>query len=178
MSYIIRIDDRLVHGQVVEGWIKPLCLDTIVVSADEVYCDELTKKLFEISVPKHVKFCCLSIELTVESILRNDYDKKKALILLGSLNDLLILVKSVKGKLPDYNFPPVNIGGIRHLPGRVQIYKALYLSEKDLDLIKDLNSFNVILEYYVLPGDEKILLNDKISEIEKIILEKKGVKNE
>jgi PTS system mannose-specific IIB component len=39
MSYTIRIDDRLVHGQVVQGWIKHLEIDTIAVCSDEVYCD-------------------------------------------------------------------------------------------------------------------------------------------
>ncbi|MCS7151943.1 MAG: PTS sugar transporter subunit IIB [Endomicrobia bacterium] len=172
MSYIIRIDDRLVHGQVVEGWIKALGFDSIVVCADEVYCDELSRQLFEISVPRHIKFLCYSVELTADSILKSVYDKMNSLILLGSLKDLKQLVKFVKEKLPTYTFPPVNIGGIRYVPGRKQIYKALFLSKEDLNIIKEIVSFGLKLEYYVLPRDEKIPLNDKIAEIEEIIEEK------
>jgi mannose/fructose/N-acetylgalactosamine-specific phosphotransferase system component IIB len=63
----------------------------------------------------------------------------------------------------------VNIGGIRFCEGRKQIYKALCLNERDIDLIKELNRQNVILEYYIFPMDPKIVLNNLIESLEKEI---------
>ncbi len=169
MGYIIRIDDRLVHGQVVEGWIKPLSIDTIVVCSDEIYCDDVSKTLFEISVPSSVKLKCLSIDQTAEEVIKGEYEKCSALILIASLQNLYDFVVKIRQKLPDYKLPNVNIGGIRYITGRKQIYKALFLNKEDLEIIKKLDSFGIILEYYVLPNDEKILLNNKIHEFEKVI---------
>jgi mannose/fructose/N-acetylgalactosamine-specific phosphotransferase system component IIB len=169
MSYVIRIDDRLVHGQVIEGWLKPLGIDTIVVCSDIVYCDEVSKTLFEMSAPTHVKLKCLSVDQTVEEIVKGEYEKNVVLILISSLQDLYDLVVKIQQKIPDYKLPNVNVGGIRHIPGRKQIYKALFLSKDDIEIIKKLDKLNVILEYYVLPNDEKILLNNKIQRLEKIV---------
>ena len=70
MSYIVRVDDRLIHGQVVEGWIKPLRITTIVVASDSVYCDLMQKALFELSVPPSVTLKCCSLALTAEDLAR------------------------------------------------------------------------------------------------------------
>lgn len=169
MSYIIRIDDRLVHGQIVEGWIKPLNIEVIVICSDHIYSNSLEKVLFEMSVPAHVKLDFSSIFLTAQKIANKNYDRNNVLILLSSLEDLYKLVLETKKNLPDYIFPPVNIGGIRYCKDRKQLYKALCLNKEDLEIIKKLNDNNIILEYYLLPQDNKIVLNNIIEEIEKNI---------
>jgi mannose/fructose/N-acetylgalactosamine-specific phosphotransferase system component IIB len=169
MSYIIRIDDRLVHGQVVEGWIKPLSIEDIVVCSNEVYCDEVSKTLFEMSVPSYITLKCLSVQNTAEEIVEGKYEKKNTLILIASLKDLYELVVKIKQKLHEYKLPNVNVGGIRYIPERKQIYKALFLNKQDIEIIKQLDKLGVVLEYYVLPNDEKILLNNKIQQLENIV---------
>lgn len=172
MKYIIRIDDRLIHGQVVEGWVKPLSIDHIIVCSDTVYCDNLAKTLFEMSIPQHVKLDCWSISLTAENLVRGESQYVNSLILLASLKDLYDLVTQVKQRDDKYQFPPINIGGVRHLPGRKQIYKALYLDEENYNILKSLCDIGIKLEYYVLPHEEKILLNDKLDTIKNVISQK------
>ncbi|MCS7230609.1 MAG: PTS sugar transporter subunit IIB [Elusimicrobiota bacterium] len=174
MSYIIRIDDRLLHGQVIEGWIKPLKIEKLVVSSDIVYCDSLQKNLYLISVPENIELECLSLELTAEKISAGKFDKIKTLVLISSLKDLYELVLKIRKIFPDYKLPPVNVGGIRHTEGRVQIYKALFLSLEEIQIIKKLEQLGITLEYYVLPEDPRVLINEKISQIEEIIERKLG----
>ncbi|MFN3550997.1 MAG: PTS system mannose/fructose/N-acetylgalactosamine-transporter subunit IIB [Endomicrobiia bacterium] len=169
MSYIIRVDDRLLHGQVVEGWIKPLNIDKIVVCSDLVACDIVEKTLFEISTPKHVKLECNTIVFTAENLTKGIYDKESVLILVSSLEELYSLVLETRKIVADYVFPAVNIGGIRYCEGKKQVYKALCLNKNEINIIRKLNDLGIILEYYLLPSDTKIVLNNIINEIEKII---------
>jgi mannose/fructose/N-acetylgalactosamine-specific phosphotransferase system component IIB len=169
MNYIIRVDDRLIHGQVVEGWIKPLKIESIVICSDVVYNDPVERALFEVSTPKYIKLEFSSIVTTAQKIVSKEYEKVNTLILIDSLEDLLRLVLEVKKIMPDYIFNPVSIGGIRFCEGRKQIYKALCLNKRDIDLIKELNRQNVILEYYIFPMDPKIVLNNLIESLEKEI---------
>jgi mannose/fructose/N-acetylgalactosamine-specific phosphotransferase system component IIB len=169
MNYIIRVDDRLIHGQVVEGWIKPLKIESIVICSDVICNDPVERTLFEVSTPKYIKLEFSSIVTTAQKIVSKEYEKVNTLILIASLEDLLRLVLEVKKIMPDYIFNPVNIGGIRFCEGRKQIYKALCLNERDIDLIKELNRQNVILEYYIFPMDPKIVLNNLIESLEKEI---------
>lgn len=173
MNYIIRIDDRLLHGQVIEGWVKPLKIEKIVISSDIISCDYLQQNLYQLSTPEYVKLECLSLEKTAEKIYSGEIDKYKTLVLIGSLKELYDLVLKVKSVLTSYEFPIINVGGIRYIEGRVEIYKALYLSKQDLEIIRELDRYNIKLEYYVLVHDQRILINEKISEIEEIIERKK-----
>ncbi len=170
MQYIIRVDDRLIHGQVIEGWVKPLSIEHIVVCSDTVCGDKFAKTLYEMSVPLHVKLDCLSIVATAESLISNKYTN--CLILIASLKELYDLVCYVKRKNPEYQFPLVNIGGIRYVSGRKQIYKALYLAEEDYNILESLCKLGIKLAYYVLPYDEKIVLNDKLNEIKEVVFQK------
>lgn len=167
MSFLIRIDDRLLHGQVVEGWIKPLKIELIVICSDTVYCDLLQKSLFEMATPSFLKLECNSIEMTAEKLINKSYNNIRTLILISSFKELYELVLKIKEKALDFIFPPINVGGIRYSEGRKLIEKALCLGIEDLEFIKKLNESGIVLEYYVLPSDPKIVLNNIIEEIEK-----------
>ncbi len=168
MEYIIRVDDRLIHGQVVEGWIKPLKISLVVICSDSIYCDAMQKTLFSLAIPPKVSLECSPISETAENIVTKKY-KNNTLILISSLVELDLLIQNVKTKNPDYIFPPINIGGLRYCSGKKQIYKALCLDNKDLELIKKFSTQNIVLEYYLLPNDNKIVLNKEIYEIEKVL---------
>ncbi len=130
--------------------------------------------MFAFSVPLHIKLECSSIEETAKNIVNGVYEKPAVLILISSLEDLEKLVKKIKEFSKEYSLPAINIGGIRHCGNKKMVYKALCLDEHDINLIKHLCSLGIILEYYLLPGDHKIVLNDVISEIEDIV--KKDIK--
>jgi mannose/fructose/N-acetylgalactosamine-specific phosphotransferase system component IIB len=58
---LLRIDDRLVHGQVVEGWIKSLRVNHIVVASDVVAADDTQMALYMLAVPYGVQLNCLTV---------------------------------------------------------------------------------------------------------------------
>ncbi|MFQ3675058.1 MAG: PTS sugar transporter subunit IIB [Endomicrobiia bacterium] len=167
MSYLIRVDDRLVHGQVVEGWIKPLKISLIIICSNTVACDIMQQTLFKLSVPPHVKLECEKIEETAFNIVNNKYKKENVLILISSLKDLNNFVDHVLSLSKNFVLENINIGGLRHCGNKKQIYRALCLDKEDVELIKNLISKNIILDYYILPGDNKINLNTLFLDIEK-----------
>jgi len=58
----IRIDDRLIHGQVVEGWVNYLKADTIFVADDAVAANDLQCSIMEIATPRGLKVCIGGVE--------------------------------------------------------------------------------------------------------------------
>src|SRR5580704_355580 len=101
---LLRIDDRLVHGQVVEGWLRALGVTHVVVASDAVVADEMQKALYSLAVPFGV-----------------EWDKDHVLVLVSSPDDayrLLAAGAPVKS---------VNVGGLHYREGRVQVLKAVSL---------------------------------------------------
>lgn len=147
---LVRIDDRLIHGQVVENWMKFLKINHVVVVNDFVASDRMQKTLFSMAVPDHAKISILTIAQAKEAILNSQFEGDKAMLLLVSPQDVLNLInKGVKIK-------EVNIGGMHYSPDKKQILKAISVSKQDIQAFQELDKLGVHLEARMVPDDEKI----------------------
>lgn len=150
---LVRIDDRLVHGQVVEGWLKAIRATHIVVASDSVAADETQKALYLLAVPQGIQLSCLSLNETAEAWDSSSWKKGRVLVLVASPQDVLSLL--LKGA----TIPSVNVGGLHYREGRVQILKAVSVDEQDVAVFKTLLQRGVLLEVRPLPLDDPIELN-------------------
>lgn len=147
---LLRIDDRLVHGQVVEGWLKSIHANRIVVASDAVSADETQKALYLLAVPQGIQLSCLSIQETAQAWSDPIWKKERVLVLVSSPQDALGLLE--RGAQLD----SVNVGGLHYKEGRVQILKAVSVDDKDVAALRALARKGVLLEARPLPLDEPI----------------------
>ena len=75
---LLRIDDRLVHGQVVEGWVKALRINAIVVASDAVDADDTQKALYFLAVPHGVELSCLKLSDAASQWKRGEWKNNRA----------------------------------------------------------------------------------------------------
>lgn len=147
---LVRIDDRLIHGQVVENWMKFLKIDHVVVVNDFVASDRMQKTLFSMAVPDHAKISILTITQAKEAILNGQFERDRAMLLLVSPQDVLNLIdKGVRIK-------EVNVGGMHYSPDKKQILKAISVSKEDIQAFQELDKLGIHLEARMVPDDEKI----------------------
>lgn len=147
---LVRIDDRLIHGQVVENWMKFLKINHVIVVNDFVANDRMQKNLFSMAVPDHAKISILTITQAKEAILNGQFEGDKAMLLLVSPQDVLNLInKGVRIK-------EVNVGGMHYSPDKKQILKAISVSKEDIQAFQELDKLGVHLEARMVPDDEKI----------------------
>ena len=147
---LVRIDDRLIHGQVVENWMKFLKINHVIVVNDFVASDRMQKTLFSMAVPDHAKISILTITQAKEAILNGQFEGDKAMLLLVSPQDVLNLInKGVRIK-------EVNVGGMHYSPDKKQILKAISVSKEDIQAFQELDKLGVHLEARMVPDDEKI----------------------
>jgi len=147
---LVRIDDRLIHGQVVENWMKFLKIDHVVVVNDFVASDRMQKTLFSMAVPDHAKISILTIAQAKEAILNGQFEGDRAMLLLVSPQDVLNLMgKGVRIK-------EVNVGGMHYSPDKKQILKAISVSKEDMQAFQELDRLGIHLEARMVPDDEKI----------------------
>ncbi len=150
---LVRIDDRLIHGQVVEGWCKHCRINHIVVCNDTVARDEMQRTLLSLAVPSEIKISIYSIKQALKEIPSLENEKGNVMLLLSSPQDALRLVrKGLKVKT-------INVGGMHYSPGKVQVQKAISLGDDDLNAFEELDKLGVILEARIVPTDTKIRMN-------------------
>lgn len=146
---LVRIDDRLVHGQVVEGWIPHLKAQVVVVVSDSAAADELQVSLMRLALPDAVELEALSVQDAAKHpALKSEFPKRVLVLMPGPLEVVRLLEAGAK-------FDTVNVGGLHFSAGKVQLGKAIFLSEEDRRALLDLIRRGVRLEGRALPGDKE-----------------------
>jgi mannose/fructose/N-acetylgalactosamine-specific phosphotransferase system component IIB len=144
---LLRIDDRLVHGQVVIGWIPHLKAQAVVVASDAAAADATQTMLMEMAMPEGVALHVLPVDEAARR-LRDGSDGRRTLALAPGPREALRLLEL------GVPCPAVNVGGLHYTAGRVQLGKAIFLDEQDRQALRAIARRGVGLEGRALPGDE------------------------
>jgi mannose/fructose/sorbose-specific phosphotransferase system IIB component len=158
---LVRIDDRLIHGQIVEGWLKTINVSHIVVVSDQVAQDRMQQVLLNMAAPGNIKVTSLSVEDAAIKISANFYIQDRVLLLLSSAGDVLRLVKL------GIKFDSVNVGGMHYTKGKKQLLRNLSVDEKDYKDLMEISAAGIALEGRVLPADEKIDIVEVLTKAKK-----------
>jgi mannose/fructose/N-acetylgalactosamine-specific phosphotransferase system component IIB len=123
---LLRVDDRLVHGQVVIGWGRPLAAKFIALVDDGVRESSWEQDLYRMAVPDDVEILFAS---TAEAILRLPEwaaDPRPGILLTADVATMAALHDAAPALVRR-----VNLGGLHHRPGRVERLRYIYLADGD-----------------------------------------------
>lgn len=151
---LYRIDDRLIHGQVVVGWGQPLDLSFIVLVDDDVAGSEWEQELYRMGVPPDMDVYFESVESAVERLPSYVSDERKGLLLTGDIETMMRLVQRAG------TIRAVNLGGIHHRSGRVQRLRYLFLSLEEESALKSLAGQGIAVTAQDVPAARPVPLNE------------------
>lgn len=145
---IVRLDDRLVHGQLINNWCTYENITEIIVVNKEVAENDIRKTFIELSVPEDVKiiFCdaCKALELYEE-----ECEYEDVIMVFGNPFEILEFIEA-GGKIRT-----LNIGGMSFKKDKKKIDTNLYLDDEELEALNKIANFNVEIEIRILPTDKK-----------------------
>jgi mannose/fructose/N-acetylgalactosamine-specific phosphotransferase system component IIB len=110
---LYRIDDRLIHGQVVVGWGQPLNVGFIVLVDDMVAASEWEQDLYRMGVPPEMEVFFHSAADAIAALPKYRADPRKGILLTGDIATMRQLVDGA-------GVTAVNVGGIHSRAGRIQ----------------------------------------------------------
>lgn len=153
---LVRVDDRLIHGQVVGGWLPVIQAERIVVVSDRAAADPLQSGLMRIAVPDEVAVDVLSVDAASAQLIAGAWGEERVMLLLPGVQELNWLV--------DLGAPirQVNLGGVHDAPGRVMAAPHLAFTTDEKNILNRLYSKGVRFETRPLPGDVPTPLNELI----------------
>jgi mannose/fructose/sorbose-specific phosphotransferase system IIB component len=147
---LVRIDDRLIHGQVVVGWVRFLNANHIIVADDMVAQDAMQKALYEMVVPRELTVSILTLAETAAKFNQHEFASDTVILLVSRPKDVLALA----------NFglvmKSINVGGMRFEPGKRQITKSVSVNDEDCAILRELGLEGIEIEGRAVPTDEKI----------------------
>ena len=127
---LYRVDDRLIHGQVVVGWGRPLGIEFIVLVDDEVRASDWEQDLYRMGVPEGVEVRFASVAEAIAALAEWQQDKRRGMLLTADIDSMLALRRA------HATVQPINLGGLHHRPGRSERLPYLYLSDPELERLQ------------------------------------------
>ncbi|MFA5858826.1 MAG: PTS sugar transporter subunit IIB [Elusimicrobiota bacterium] len=146
---LIRIDDRLIHGQVVEGWLRYTHSNHVWVINDNAAGDELQQALLSLATPSYVKLSILSIQQALEKFKKKEHEADSVLVLFSNLPDLEKVVDA------NIKIEILNIGGMHVCAGKKLYFNHLGLDTQDIRILNKLFSMGVQIDSRAVPMDAK-----------------------
>ena len=161
MIKLIRIDDRLVHGQVATYYVNMTGADTILVANDKYATNAMLKNTLKIAKPVNCKMPVRTIDDAILYLNNPEKANRTILLIVGSTADALKICKSIdKGQ-------EVNIGGIIKADNTKAISNQVFLGEKDIENIKEIESLGNRVYLQEVPSKADMSVKDIISAFNK-----------
>lgn len=145
----VRIDNRLVHGQVGITWCAMLGIDVIVVADDEISKDLCQQTLMLMAAKvshAEIKFMTLNDSCTY---LADTKDKRMFLVVRTPSSLRMLIDKGV-------NIQQVNVGNMHFSIGKHQLSKKVYVDDQDMDDFHYIKSKGITIYIQDVPGDPTI----------------------
>lgn len=153
MIEFLRIDHRLLHGQVAVSWFNELDVNTILVANDSVAGDDFRKSAIRLAKPEQAKLVMKSIDGSISAINSGATDKYKLLIVVESVADAEKLIKGTGDKIT-----LLNVGGTKQREGTKNYSKAVNLTDLEVDQLKALSKSGVEVFIQQVPNEKKMIL--------------------
>jgi PTS system mannose-specific IIB component/fructoselysine and glucoselysine-specific PTS system IIB component len=151
---LYRIDDRLIHGQVVVGWGQPMSAGFIALVDDEVAGSEWEQELYRMGVPPEMDVFFASVPQAADRMAVWRSDPRRGILLTADVGTMRRLVDSAGG------IHAVNVGGIHHRAGRVGRLRYLYLSPEEEDELRALEARGIVVTAQDVPSARPLPLRE------------------
>lgn len=141
-----RIDNRLVHGQIIEAWLPYTGATRLVVANDALAADDLQQQIMTLAIPGRIEVHFLSVE-KLHLFFAKDTSAAGTLVLLANCCDARRVYDS--GVVPDV----INVGNLHYGPGKKQLCAHVAVSDDDATCLHYLQNHGVGLDFRCVPND-------------------------
>lgn len=149
-----RIDDRLVHGQVMTGWTKIHKTQRIFVVDDKTAADPFLCNVMQMSMPTDYDVEILTLDAGAEAI-RNDPSDRRTMVLAKTPDVMLGLIER------GIEMAELNVGGMGYLPGRRAVLKNIQITPQEFEVLKRIAAKKIRVYFQIVP-DGNLLEIEKV----------------
>jgi mannose/fructose/sorbose-specific phosphotransferase system IIB component len=143
---LFRIDDRLIHGQVITAWISYANATSVVVADDKSAGDDFQKRLLKMVTPDTIDLRIVTVAEAIE-LFTDDDTSERALLLVRGPKQALELVRA------GVRVDQINVGNMNMKKGKTKILSNLWVFPEDVEAIEDIYQEGVALEVRAVPSE-------------------------
>lgn len=160
----LRVDDRLIHGQVAMTWTKQLRVDGIVVANDDAAGDPTQKMALQMAVPAGIRVLVKPVQEAIRALNYPKASQMRILVLTRTVRDAL----EVRRNVGEIGF--VNVGNVGRFDGidisrKKVLTPTIMLTQEEIESLEELLELSPDACMQQVPGDEQKLVRDVIGKL-------------
>jgi PTS system mannose-specific IIB component len=148
---LVRVDDRLIHGQVVAIWLKALGAKRIVIVDDRTARDDFLREVLELAAPPGVPVEVHDLAAGTERVKQLASDPEPVFVIMRSP------VTALRLREAGVEFPLLNVGGIGAGPGRKPLYRNISASPEEREAMRQLEAMGTRVELRIVENDRPVM---------------------
>lgn len=156
MIKVIRLDERLIHGQVANEWSRKLGVEAIVVANDVAATNDLVATSLRMAAPGGKKVVIKKVDDAIKILNDPRAENMSIFVVCDNPKDALKLVKGCN------NVPLLNVGNFGRIgyekSNRKEFTSNLYANEEEVEIFKEIIATGVDTEFRTLITDKKVPL--------------------
>ncbi|MDF7639648.1 PTS sugar transporter subunit IIB [Lactobacillus sp. ESL0791] len=156
---LIRIDYRLIHGQVVTKWVKQKNINHIIVINNELASDSFMSDIYEMAAPSEVSVDILHVDQAIAN--KDDLGDGNILIILKDVKTAYDLINN------GFNIEELQIGGLGGENDSVTILPGISVSQNDINLLEEIKNSCKRIYFNTLPSEPVMEIDDVINKYNK-----------
>jgi PTS system mannose-specific IIB component len=154
---LVRVDNRLVHGQILEAWVPFIKAKCIMVVDDNSASDFFCETVIRMAVPSDIEVNIWSVEDFASTYPFQQGKGKKTIVLFSNITDAL------KAHQEGFHFNKLNIGNIHHEEYKICCAPSVFLCESDIkDVIRLLEERGVSIELKRVPREKSVDIREAL----------------
>lgn len=143
----LRVDHRLLHGQVAFSWTQTISADCILIANDGIFQDSIKMTALKLAKPTGVKVVIKTMQDSIEAIKSGITDKYKLFIIVETIADAKLLGDAI-------GYKEINLGGTKAGTGKRQLSKALFITDDEEVIIQAMLDDHYDVNVQMIPAEK------------------------
>lgn len=158
---LVRIDSRLIHGQVITKWLKISGANRVIIVDDELANDDFMSIIYTTAAPKDVGVEIKSVDKAYEEWCKDQFGEGSLLILFKDIDSCHRLQQL------GFTFNEIQIGGLPSAPAKVVILRAVSLDDNDVTQLKEMQQNGTEINIHIIPEEPSMDFQSIIRKFDK-----------
>ncbi len=151
---LVRIDDRLIHGQVVVKWVRHLDCKEILIVDDELWHDAFLQNVLRLAAPPDVRVHVTTVQKTGQQLSSSSNDSHGVMLLVKSPQTALALLNN------GVPFSELNVGGLAAGPRTMRLYKSVSATSEQIVALFAIRDRGVRVYFQMVPEERRVDLSE------------------
>lgn len=157
---LVRVDFRLIHGQVITKWSHTITTKKIIIVNNPLAEDDFMADIYKMAAPTGVEVEVITKMRFIESAKSEQYKQGNILLLFKNIEDVHEVVQQ------GVRLSQVQIGGLGSGNGKTSVVKGISVNREDIKKLEDIQQTGAVVTFQVTPEEPKLTLEKAKRKVE------------